>query len=334
VSSLTSIGDLRNRLRSLGAKPAHERLLLDRWLCGTALCSGDEKPDQRFPRVLREALPVLDEELRLIARVRSEHPAPDGTARLLVELGDGRTVESVLLPREAVCVSTQVGCAVGCVFCRTGLDPFERQLGSVEIAAQAALARARRPIRKVVLMGMGEPSRNLESALEAIDLLGTEGGFGHKQLVFSTVGDRRVFERLPLGRVKPALAISLHSTDPEKRARLLPRAQPITPAELVELADAYSRQTGYPILYQWTLLEGINDGPEEIEGLAGLLAGRYAMLNLIPYNPSPELPFRPVEPEQTRAFATALSGRGVVTRARRPVGQAVEGGCGQLRSRP
>ena len=124
----------------------------------------------------------------------------------------GQTVESVLLPRDGVCVSTQVGCAVGCVFCMTGRDGLLRQLGSAEIVAHVFLARARRPIRRVVFMGMGEPAHNLDNVLDAIELLGTAGAIGHKNLVFSTVGDRRVFERLPQCDVKPALALSLHTT--------------------------------------------------------------------------------------------------------------------------
>ena len=123
-------------------------------------------------------------------------------------------------------------------------------------------------------MGMGEPAHNLDNVLEAIDLLGTAGGIGHKNLVFSTVGDARVFERLPLGRVKPALALSLHSTDAELRAQLLPRAPRIDPAELVELGERYARATGYPIQYQWTLLEGINDGDDELDGIVALLRGQ------------------------------------------------------------
>ena len=209
-------------------------------------------------------------------------PAPTARARLLVGLADGRTVEAVLLPRGGLCVSSQVGCAVGCVFCMTGIGGLERQLGSAEIVAQVALARSLRPVTKVVFMGMGEPAHNLDAVLEAIDLLGTGGGLGHKQLVFSTVGDRRAFERLPQGRVKPALALSLHSTDAALRARLLPRAPAIAPDELVALGDAYARATGYPMQVQWTLLDGINDGADEIEGLVRLLAGRYAVLNLIP----------------------------------------------------
>ncbi|MBN4836306.1 hypothetical protein, partial [Enterobacter hormaechei] len=114
----------------------------------------------------------------------------------------------------------------------------------------------------------------------------------HKNLVFSTVGDHRVFEQLPRGRVKPALALSLHTTRPELRAELLPRAPRMDPAELVELGEAYARATGYPIQYQWTLLEGVNDGPDEIEGIVRLLKGKYALMNMIPYNSVPELPYQ------------------------------------------
>jgi len=133
----------------------------------------------------------------------------------------------VLLPRGGLCVSTQVGCAVGCVFCMSGRDGLQRQLGSAEIVAQVVLARRRRAVNKVVFMGIGEPAHNLDNVLEAIQLLGTQGNIGHKNLVFSTVGDLRVFERLTQGKVKPALALSLHTTDAALRARLLPRAPQI-----------------------------------------------------------------------------------------------------------
>ena len=139
-------------------------------------------------------LPAIAAELEALARVHAEHPGEDGSARLLVELADGQTVESVLLPRDGLCVSTQVGCAVGCVFCMTGRDGLRRQLGSAEIVAQVVLARRRRTIKKVVFMGMGEPAHNLDNVLEAIELLGTAGAIGHKNLVFSSVGDRRVFK--------------------------------------------------------------------------------------------------------------------------------------------
>jgi 23S rRNA (adenine2503-C2)-methyltransferase len=268
-----------------------------------------------------------------LARLRSEHPGADGSARLLVELGDGQTVESVLLPRDGLCVSTQVGCAVGCVFCMTGRDGLRRQLGGAEIVAQVVLARAMRPVKRVVFMGMGEPAHNLGNVLEAIDLLGTVGGIGHKNLVFSTVGDRRVFERLPLGGVKPALAISLHTTRADLRARLLPKAPRIDPDELVELGEAYARATGYPVQYQWTLLEGINDSDEELDGIVRLLAGKYAMMNFIPYNANEGLGFKRPSWQRASEMAGKLHQRGILTRLRDSAGQDIDGGCGQLRAR-
>jgi 23S rRNA (adenine2503-C2)-methyltransferase len=188
-------------------------------------------------------------------------------------------------------------------------------------------------VHKVVFMGMGEPAHNLDAVLDAIDLLGTAGGIGHKNLVFSTVGDLRVFERLPLGRVKPALALSLHSTQAERRAQLLPRAPRIAPDELVQRSEAYARTTGYPLQLQWTLLQGINDGADEIDALARLLAGRYVVLNLIPYNRVDGLDFARPQAERAAEMARQLHRRGVLTKLRRSAGQDVQAGCGQLRAR-
>jgi 23S rRNA (adenine2503-C2)-methyltransferase len=215
----------------------------------------------------------------------------------------------------------------------TGRDGLLRQLTSAEILAQVVLARARRPVKKVVFMGMGEPAHNMDAVLETIQLLGEEGGIGHKNLVFSTVGDHRVFERLPGLRVKPALALSLHTSRAGLRAALLPKAPRITPDELVELGEAYARATGYPIQYQWTLIEGINDTPEELDGIVRLLAGKYAIMNMIPYNSVPDLPYRRPDWAKAAEIARSLHRRGVLTKLRNSAGQDVDGGCGQLRAR-
>jgi 23S rRNA (adenine2503-C2)-methyltransferase len=324
---------LRQRLRDLGAKPIHEQRVLRLWSQALPQDSGRRHLQDFLPLEVRTALPALMAELQGLARLRSQHAGDDGSARLLVDLADGQMAESVLLPRDGLCVSTQIGCAVGCVFCMTGRDGLLRQIGSAEIVAQVALARTLRPVKKVVFMGMGEPSHNLDNVLEAIDLLGTLGNIGHKNLVFSTVGDVRAFERLPLGRVKPALALSLHSTRAELRAQLLPRAPRITPQDLVEEGERYARATGYPIQYQWTLLEGINDTEEELDGIVRLLKGKYALMNMIPYNDVPELPFRRPSWEKAAAIARSLHQRGVLTKLRNSAGQDVDGGCGQLRAR-
>jgi 23S rRNA (adenine2503-C2)-methyltransferase len=327
------IDELRQRLRALGAKPAHERRVLRLWANALPQDAGKRRPEDFLPQALREGLPALEAALEALARVRSVHPADDGSARLLVTLADGQTVESVLLPRDGLCVSTQVGCAVGCRFCMTGQSGLIRQLGSAEIVAQVALARRRRRVHKVVFMGMGEPAHNLDNAIEAIELLGHEGGIGHKQLVFSTVGDARVFELLPLGAVKPALALSLHTTKAALRAQLLPRAPRFDPADLVEAGEAYARATGYPIQYQWTLIEGVNDGDDEIDGIVRLLAGRYGVLNMIPYNQVDGLDFRRPSWERAAEIARRLHRRGVLTKLRQSAAQDVDGGCGQLRAR-
>ena len=329
------LATLRQILRDHSARPEHEERILRAWTAARPLTAGPrQKPAANtLPLALRKALPALGEQLAALARVRSEHPGADGSARLLVDLADAQTVESVLLPRDGVCVSTQVGCAVGCRFCMTGRDGLLRQLTSGEIVAQVVAARARRPVRRVVFMGMGEPAHNLDNVLEAIDLLGTAGGIGHKNLVFSTVGDRRVFERLPRQAVKPALALSLHSTDPKLRAHLLPHAPPIDPAELVELGEVYASSVGYPIQYQWTLLAGVNDSEAEMDAVVRLLTGKYAMMNLIPFNPVAGASFDRPPPEQATALAASLNRRRILTRLRQSAGQDVEGACGQLRAR-
>ncbi|SEQ20296.1 MULTISPECIES: RNA methyltransferase [Pseudomonas] len=329
------IHEVQNRLADLGAKPMHIGRVSRAWLKGLPLDTGTrhQQTENFLPLTVREGLPELARTLDGLARLKSEHPAADGSARLLVELADGQMVESVLLPRDGLCVSTQVGCAVGCVFCMTGKSGLLRQVGSAEIVAQVALARRFRSVKKVVFMGMGEPAHNLDNVLEAIDLLGTEGGIGHKNLVFSTVGDMRVFERLPQQTVRPALALSLHTTRADLRQQLLPKAPRIDPEELVELGEAYARQTGYPIQYQWTLLAGINDNQEELDGILRLLKGKYAVMNMIPYNSLESDDYQRPRSERIVEIVRYLHSRGVLTKVRNSAGQDIEGGCGQLRAR-
>jgi 23S rRNA (adenine2503-C2)-methyltransferase len=374
------IDDLQRWLAVHGAQPAHAGFVLRRWLQALPEARS-RRPAHHLPRRLATALAAPESPFDTLAQVASAHPAADGSTRLLLALADRQSVESVLLPRGGLCVSTQVGCAVGCRFCMTGRDGLLRQLGSAEIVAQVAVAAAHarvlaaaaalharsvansaanaasqpvhQALNKVVFMGMGEPAHNLDAVLAAIDLLAGAGGIAHEKLVFSTVGDVRVFERLPRQRVRPALALSLHSTFAERRAHLLPRAPRIAPDELVERADAYARSTGYPVQYQWTLLEGVNDGADEIEGITRLLSGRHGVLNLIPYNATDGgatdggttdgsategkaidgARYRRPSWEHAALIARTLHRRGILTKLRHSAGQDVDGGCGQLRAR-
>jgi 23S rRNA (adenine2503-C2)-methyltransferase len=393
------LSHLRQRLRDLGAKPCHEDRLLRGWSQVGSYDRAHSPAKTFFPLALRNELPAIEAELHGLARLRGEYPATpsptlprttgeganvalrassndDEVARLLVELHDGQMVESVLLPRGGLCVSTQVGCAVGCVFCMSGRDGLLRQLGSAEIVAQVVLARKRRAVSKVVFMGMGEPAHNLDNVLEAIQLLGTQGNIGHKNLVLSTVGDLKVFERLMEGLthkpspqpsggttshltkpasgqvagypasgrggerekrssapVKPALAISLHTTDSALRAKLLPHAPQIAIEELVERAEAYARATSYPIQYQWTLLDGVNDSDAELERIVRLLTGKYAVLNFIPFNAVDGLDYRRPSAERIALMAQTLNQQGIYTRVRDSAGHEIDGACGQLRAR-
>ncbi|OHX18907.1 RNA methyltransferase [Chromobacterium sphagni] len=329
------IQELHQSLADIGARPCHIGRINRAWLQGLPLDAGTrhQKSEDYFPLSVRNGLPPIAARLDSLARIHSRHPAADGSLRLLVELADGQMVESVLLPRDGLCVSSQVGCAVGCTFCMTGKTGLLRQVGSAEIAAQVVLARRIRQVKKVVFMGMGEPAHNLDNVLEAINWLGTDGGIGHKNLVFSTVGDPRVFERLPQQRVKPALALSLHTTRADLREQLLPRAPRMSPAELVELGEAYARGIGYPIQYQWTLLAGINDGQDEMDAIVRLLKGKLGVLNLIPYNSLEADSFQRPAGERIDAMKRYLHNNGVLTKVRDSAGQDIEGGCGQLRAR-
>jgi 23S rRNA (adenine2503-C2)-methyltransferase len=182
-------------------------------------------------------------------------------------------------------------------------------------------------------MGMGEPSHNLPAVLESLSLLGGEGGLAHKNLVFSTVGDGPVFERLAAHDVKPALALSLHTTDAKLREELLPRAPKIAPDELVRLADDYARRVGHPIQYQWTLIEGVNDGDAELARLTELMRGKHGIVNFIPYNTIEGESYRRPSLARARAMSQHLHQHGILCKLRRSAGQDVDGACGQLRAR-
>ena len=333
VNAPATTSDWLAHWQGLGALPKHVDHLMRTWLKALPLSRGRRQVENFLPLAVRQDWPAVEEHLKGLATIASQHPAEDGAQRLLVRLADGQTVESVLLPRGGLCVSSQAGCAVGCVFCMTGREGLMRQLSSSEILAQVALARRLRAVNKVVFMGMGEPSHNLDAVLDAIQALGTWGEIGHKNLVFSTVGDERAFERLPSGRVKPALALSLHTTRTDLREQLLPRAPRISPEDLLAHADAYACATGYPAQIQWTLLAGVNDTDEECERLIAWMRGKKAMLNLILYNHIDDLPYERPDIERAAEMARHLNRHGVLTRLRQSAGQDVDGGCGQLRAR-
>ncbi len=333
VLEARNVAELRARIGDLGAGPVQAGRILGAWLRGRPLQEAGGRRTGALPRAAIRALPELAAALDALAVEVARQAGPDGSLRKLHRLRSGRTVESVDLPREGLCVSTQVGCAVGCRFCKTGERGLLAQLSSPEILAQVAASRRERVVRRVVFMGMGEPSHNLAAVRDAVVALGTEGRLAHKNLVFSTVGDPGTIADLAGWPVRPGLALSLHTLDADRRAELLPRAPRVPPGELLEAGLAYADRTTYPLLVQWTLLAGVNDSLEEARRLAARLAGRRALVNYIPFNAVEGNGYRRPPIERCVALVREAKAAGAWSTLRCSAGQEIDGACGQLRSR-
>ncbi len=256
----------------------------------------------------------------------------DGARRLVLSLHDQQRVETVLMGDGGVCVSTQVGCAVGCRFCASGIGGLVRNLDATEILEQVAHARAIDPqLRRVVYMGIGEPTHNLDAVLEAAEILAADGEVHERSQTLSTVGSVRAFARLRDARVRPSVALSLHSADDVLRKELLPRASRDSVAELVAAAEEYAVATGREIQWAVALLAGINDRDVDVELLVELLSGKRGYLNLIPWNAVDELDYARPSREHALAFTKALRDRGIFTTLRWSAGADADAACGQLR---
>lgn len=266
-------------------------------------------------------------------RVLERVQARDGTIRLGIGLGDGRRVETVAMPVGAVCVSTQVGCAVGCRFCASGLYGVERNLDAGEIVEQVVHARRELRIDRVVYMGMGEPSHNLGAVLEATAAIRDAAGIGPRRQTVSTVGSLRAIARLQAAAVRPCLALSLHAADDGLRRELLPRAPREPVAALVAAADAYGRATGMPVQFEWTLLAGVNDRDADVDALGSLLQGVRGYLNVIVWNPVADLPFAAPPRARIVEIVRRVKARGILATIRDSSGPDAGAACGQLRLR-
>lgn len=275
--------------------------------------------------------------------------AADGTTKLLLRLQDARTVETVMMPdfrtdRAAGCVSSQVGCAMGCDFCATTQTGFERNLTSGEIIEQFRHLRrvsqnTGRVLRTVVFMGMGEPMLNLKNVIAAIQRMADPklGALGWRQITVSTVGVVPGIEELRAANLGVHLAISLHAPDDATRADLLPMGRRFDVQDVLEAADRYQEESGRITTLQYCLLEGVNDSLAQARDLARLLQGRRMHVNLLRYNPTglslKGRSYQPSSLEQTEAFLNELRRQGVVAHLRRARGPDIDAACGQLRRR-
>jgi 23S rRNA (adenine2503-C2)-methyltransferase len=274
--------------------------------------------------------------------VEAVSAAADGTEKLLLRLADGEAVESVLIPegsRTTLCISTQVGCPVACVFCASGLDGVKRNLRPGEIVEQVLHARQRltggRTLTNLVVMGMGEPLANLGALLPALERIHDPQGInlGARRITISTSGHPERMRALAEARHSYNLALSLHAADDELRKRLVPTAKwPV--AELVAAARHYFEAKGREVTFEVVLLAGVNDRPRDAEAIAALVEGFPCTVNLIPWNPVAEIRglARPSEASVER-FAARLLELGVNTTVRRQRGADESAACGQLRLR-
>ena len=272
--------------------------------------------------------------------VHRHQQSPDGTEKLLVQLAVGNHVECVLLRdgvRRSICVSSQVGCAMGCVFCASGLDGVARNLTAGEIIGQMLVLQRLLPreerLSHLVMMGMGEPLANLDNVLAALDLASSPDGLGisPRRITISTVGLPPAIDRLAEKNCRYNLAISLHAPHDLLRNKLVPVNDRVGIEALMAAAERYFKASGRRLTFEYVLLAGVNDSTEDARQLAKLLKGKCQLLNVIPYNPVAGLPWRTPSPAAVTAFRKVLMDAGIEIKFRQRKGDKINAACGQLR---
>lgn len=331
-------------------QPPHRLKQLRRWLLAAGAESFDDMTD--VPKSLRAE---LNESFQPIGNTVAKHlKADDGTHKLLIELGDKKLVECVLIQeaeRRTACISTQVGCGMGCVFCASGLNGVDRNLTVGEILEQLLRLRnlptydAERKRRleqsgervdrltHIVVMGMGEPLANLDNLLAALEIATAKDGLGigARHITISTVGlPAKIRQLADLGK-QYHLAVSLHAPENSLRTEIVPTNDKVGLAPILAAADYFLERTGRQVTFEYVLLGGVNDLPEHGPALANLLRGRQAHVNLIPFNDVAGLPYRRPTPEALASFQDALRRAGVSVKVRKRKGAQIDAACGQLR---
>lgn len=284
----------------------------------------------------------LAAETRLgVLEVETELHSADGTIKRLYQLPDGELIESVLMEyddeRHTACISTQVGCALGCVFCATGQMGFSRHLSTTEIFEQAMMfarelaARGDR-LTNVVLMGMGEPFHNYDNAVAAVRRLMADLDIGARHITVSTVGLAPMIRRFAGEGLQVKLAVSLHAATDEERSALLPVNRRYPLRELIGACHEYVHKTNRRISFEWTLIEGQNDTEEQAHALGKLLQGLKCHVNAIPLNPTAGYGGDPSAMRRIESFRQILEGYGIGMTVRVRRGIDINAGCGQLKA--
>lgn len=334
-----SYDELTNLLRDLG-EPSFRARQVWNWLYRHLAGSVDEMTN--LPQSLRQKL-AEQTTLGTAVIASQQFSSDDQTQKLLFRLPDGQFIETVLMryeKRRTLCISTQAGCAMGCVFCATGQMGFFRNLSVGEIVAQVLhfareLAQTGEHVTNIVMMGMGEPLHNYEPTLTAVDRLTDNEGFnlGARKITISTVGLVPAMRRYADEQRQTPLAVSLHAATDEERDKLIPvnRKWPI--AELIGACHYYIEQTGRRLTFEWALINGENDTIEQAQKLGQLIQGMLCHVNLIPLNPTQGYGGAPSSRERVEAFQAELARYGVSSTVRVRRGIDIQAGCGQLRDR-
>lgn len=320
-------------VKILGKGAQHAELLYREWM-RTGKVSSTHPAFYNAPRLYEEILLATDFSLPEISQ-----EVVDGDVRkLIVKFGDGSLVESVVIPMQfglSLCVSSQVGCRMGCTFCQTGRMGLKRHLKPDEIVAQGVIARnvLGLPIRNIVFMGMGEPMDNFDAVSQAINVFSDQGGlaFGMRHLTVSTVGRVDGIRRFA-NEIDPAvnLAVSINAPNDALRKTLMPLTRKYSLENIKEALLDYCSHPRRSVLIGYILIKGVNDTLELADELADYVRGLKAKVNLIPYNPQDSEPYETSEPEIIDAFAGRLRSLGVSTLLRQTKGDKMMAACGQL----
>lgn len=320
-------------------QPAYRTKQVWQWLYNQKVESFDEMGN--LPQALRDKL--ADETMLSTLTVATERQSSDGTIKRLYILPDGQYIEAVLMPytdgRRTACISTQAGCAMGCVFCATGQMGFARHLSTGEIIEQALhfarmLEAEDDRLSNIVLMGMGEPLHNYDATLESIHRLISPDGFGigQRHITLSSVGLVPAIRRFAEEGLQVKLAISLHAATDEERDPLIPINRRWNLEKVLETCQYYIEQTGRQVTFEWALISGENDMGEQAHKLGQLLQGMLCHVNLIPLNKTEGYAGKPSNPQRIQRFMAVLETYGVSSTIRVRRGIDIEAGCGQLKA--
>ena len=328
------LDELEAYLASAGAPLFHARQIFQ-WIYRRGVDDFDAMTD--LGRELRAA---LSRDLALTTpAVAKREESSDGTTKFLLRLADGRFIESVFIPdtpSQTFCISTQVGCAMRCAFCLTGRMGIVRNLTTGEIAGQVRVLLRELNMHgqrfNIVLMGMGEPLHNYDATMKALRILGSRHGLAvaPKRITLSTVGVLPALERLATEPFMPNLAISLHSTTEDQRDMLVPINRKYGLQELLDACRRFPLKRRNRITFEYVLLDGVNDTPEDARRLVRLLAGIKAKVNLIPLNPAPGIPYARPSDTRVNRFAEILADRHITVSVRKSRGRDIRAACGQL----